>query len=140
MKIATKFYSWFMSVSTEQKLCFQDRLRTFFEGIGWKVYTVPETATILLGGGVKFAELSHKQAYEFQKDLLLTMLRIETASCTRLHFFVLFLVRRLFFQYRGYLVSLELYFQFFFFKLYSCFLKVQCSLKYIFQIFAFRFF
>ncbi|VDN35869.1 unnamed protein product, partial [Gongylonema pulchrum] len=46
--------------------------------MGWKVYTVPETATILLGGGVKFAELSPKQAYEFQKDVLLTLLRIET--------------------------------------------------------------
>lgn len=56
----------------------QDRLRTFFEGLGWKVYTVPETATILLGGGVKFAELTKNQANEFQKDLLLTLLRIET--------------------------------------------------------------
>ncbi|VDO47003.1 unnamed protein product [Onchocerca flexuosa] len=56
----------------------QDRLRTFFEEMGWKVYTVPETANILLSGGVKFAELTQKQAYEFQKDLLLTLLRIET--------------------------------------------------------------
>uniref|UniRef100_A0A0M3HI84 AAA_28 domain-containing protein n=1 Tax=Ascaris lumbricoides TaxID=6252 RepID=A0A0M3HI84_ASCLU len=56
----------------------QDRLRTFFEGLGWKVYTVPETATILLGGGVKFAELTRDQTYAFQKDLLLTMLRIES--------------------------------------------------------------
>ncbi|VDK67276.1 unnamed protein product [Onchocerca ochengi] len=56
----------------------QDRLRTFFEEIGWKVYTVPETANILLGGGVKFAELTQEQAYKFQKDLLLTLLRIET--------------------------------------------------------------
>lgn len=56
----------------------QERLRTFFEELGWKVFTVPETASILLGGGVKFAELSEKQVYKFQKDLLLTMLRIET--------------------------------------------------------------
>ncbi|MFH4980772.1 hypothetical protein AB6A40_007481 [Gnathostoma spinigerum] len=56
----------------------QDRLRTFFEGIGWQVYTVPETATILLGGGVKFSELSAEQAYVFQKDLLLTLMRIES--------------------------------------------------------------
>lgn len=55
----------------------QDRLATFFENMGWKVYTVPETATILLGGRVKFAELSHEQAYLFQKDLLKTMLQIE---------------------------------------------------------------
>ncbi|CAG9529696.1 unnamed protein product [Cercopithifilaria johnstoni] len=56
----------------------QERLRTFFEEIGWKVYTVPETASILLGGGVKFEELSKRQIYDFQKDLLLTLLRIET--------------------------------------------------------------
>ncbi|VDN03753.1 unnamed protein product [Thelazia callipaeda] len=56
----------------------QARLRTFFEGIGWKVYTVPETATILLGGGIKYAELCHEGAYKFQEDLLLTLLRIET--------------------------------------------------------------
>ena len=55
----------------------QDRLATFFEQLGWKVFTVPETATILLGGGVKFAELSSEQAYEFQKDLLLTLIKIE---------------------------------------------------------------
>ena len=30
--------------------------------------------------GVKFAELSSKQAYEFQKDLLLTLIRIEDVS------------------------------------------------------------
>ncbi|VDK43096.1 unnamed protein product [Anisakis simplex] len=56
----------------------QDRLRTFFESIGWKVYTIPETATVLLGGGVKFSELNGEQSYAFQKDLLLTMLRIES--------------------------------------------------------------
>ncbi|PIO63083.1 hypothetical protein TELCIR_15335 [Teladorsagia circumcincta] len=55
----------------------QDRLATFFENIGWKVYTVPETATILLGGRVKFEELNHEQAYIFQRDLLRTMLQIE---------------------------------------------------------------
>ncbi|EPB68062.1 hypothetical protein ANCCEY_12850 [Ancylostoma ceylanicum] len=55
----------------------QDRLATFFENMGWKVYTVPETATILLGGRVKFEELNYDQAYLFQKDLLKTMLQIE---------------------------------------------------------------
>ncbi|GMT31803.1 hypothetical protein PFISCL1PPCAC_23100, partial [Pristionchus fissidentatus] len=55
----------------------QERLATFFENMGWKVYTVPETATVLLSGGVKFAELTSEQAYEFQKDLLLTLIRIE---------------------------------------------------------------
>ncbi|KAK0402683.1 hypothetical protein QR680_016473 [Steinernema hermaphroditum] len=55
----------------------QDRLATFFESIGWKVFTVPEAATVLLSGGVKFGELNDRQAYEFQKDLLLTLLRLE---------------------------------------------------------------
>lgn len=56
----------------------QSRLRTFFENLGWKVYTVPETATILLGGGVKFEQLSYEQAYQFQKDVIHTILRIES--------------------------------------------------------------
>uniref|UniRef100_A0A7E4UXS9 AAA_28 domain-containing protein n=1 Tax=Panagrellus redivivus TaxID=6233 RepID=A0A7E4UXS9_PANRE len=56
----------------------QDRLATFFEQLGWKVFTVPEAATILLGGGVKFGELSKEQAYEFQKDLLRTLLQLES--------------------------------------------------------------
>uniref|UniRef100_A0A915D989 NadR/Ttd14 AAA domain-containing protein n=1 Tax=Ditylenchus dipsaci TaxID=166011 RepID=A0A915D989_9BILA len=55
----------------------QDRLATFFENMGWKVFTVPEAATVLLRGGVKFTELSAPQTYEFQKDLLLTLLQIE---------------------------------------------------------------
>jgi predicted PilT family ATPase len=28
----------------------QQRLATFFEGLGWKVYCVPETATMLIRG------------------------------------------------------------------------------------------
>lgn len=55
----------------------QERLATFFEDIGWKVFTVPETATVLLRGGVKFSELNSDQMYQFQKDLLLTLLQIE---------------------------------------------------------------
>lgn len=55
----------------------QAHLCTFFENLGWKVLRVPETASILLTGGVKFSELSAKQAYEFQEDLLKTMLQIE---------------------------------------------------------------
>lgn len=45
--------------------------------MGWKVFTVPETATVLLRGGVKFGELNAHQTYQFQKDLLLTLLQIE---------------------------------------------------------------
>lgn len=55
----------------------QARLSTFFENLGWKVYRVPETANILLGGGVNFAELSPKAAEKFQENLLKTMLQIE---------------------------------------------------------------
>ncbi|WKY15837.1 hypothetical protein Q1695_000932 [Nippostrongylus brasiliensis] len=55
----------------------QDRLATFFENIGWKVFTVPEAATTLLAGRVKFAELNREQTYAFQKDLLMTMLQME---------------------------------------------------------------
>ena len=31
----------------------QNRLATFFESLGWRVFRVPETATILLNGGVR---------------------------------------------------------------------------------------
>ena len=55
----------------------QARLCTFFENLGWKVYRVPETANILLSGGVKFADLSPQMAKEFQANLLKTMLQIE---------------------------------------------------------------
>ncbi|EFP00159.1 hypothetical protein GCK72_019173 [Caenorhabditis remanei] len=55
----------------------QVRLATFFENLGWKVFTVPETATILLGGRVKFSELDAQQSYIFQRDLLATMHQIE---------------------------------------------------------------
>lgn len=55
----------------------QARLSTFFENLGWKVYRVPETATVLLGGGVNFAELSPEAAEKFQENLLKTMIQIE---------------------------------------------------------------
>ena len=44
----------------------QARLSTFFENLGWKVFRVPETANILLGGGVNFAELTPEMAEKFQ--------------------------------------------------------------------------
>ena len=44
----------------------QARLSTFFENLGWKVYRVPETANVLLAGGVNFAELSPQAAENFQ--------------------------------------------------------------------------
>ncbi|KAH0561361.1 TRPL translocation defect protein 14 [Cotesia glomerata] len=38
----------------------QARLCTFFENMGWKVFRVPETATVLLSGGVKFSDLTEE--------------------------------------------------------------------------------
>jgi len=55
----------------------QNRLATFFESLGWRVFRVPETATILLGGGISFALLDEKQRLEFQENLLKTMFQIE---------------------------------------------------------------
>lgn len=55
----------------------QARLCTFFENLGWKVYRVPEAATILLGGGVRFLDLSENQAEKFQENLLKTMMAME---------------------------------------------------------------
>lgn len=55
----------------------QARLSTFFENLGWKVFRVPETATVLLSGGVKFSDLTPEEAISFQENLLKTMLQIE---------------------------------------------------------------
>lgn len=67
----------------------QARLCTFFENLGWKVYRVPETATVLLSGGIKFSDLSSDETYKFQENLLRTMIQIENTyfelakSCKR---------------------------------------------------------
>lgn len=53
------------------------RLETFFQSLGWKVYTVPEAATILLGR-VKFPEMSHEQVLSFQRNILKTILQLES--------------------------------------------------------------
>lgn len=55
----------------------QARLCSFFEHLGWKVYRVPETASVLIGGGVKFPSLTEEEAYFFQENLLKTMLQVE---------------------------------------------------------------
>jgi len=57
----------------------QTRLATFFENLGWKVYRVPETANILLSGGVNFGELDERAQEEFQENLLKTMIQIENS-------------------------------------------------------------
>ncbi|TRY71688.1 hypothetical protein TCAL_03417 [Tigriopus californicus] len=55
----------------------QSRISTFFENLGWKVYRVPETATVLISGGVNFADLSPEAAEKFQENLLKTMIQME---------------------------------------------------------------
>lgn len=55
----------------------QARISSFFENIGWKVYRVPETATVLMSGGVKWSELSDEDAFSFQCNLIKTMMTIE---------------------------------------------------------------
>ncbi|XP_026819285.1 TRPL translocation defect protein 14-like [Rhopalosiphum maidis] len=55
----------------------QSELCTFFENIGWKVYRVPETANVLLSGGIKFSDLSEDQVDKFQENLLQSMIHIE---------------------------------------------------------------
>ena len=57
----------------------QTRLATFFENLGWKVYRVPETANILLSGGVKFDKLTAEAREKFQENLLKTMMQIENS-------------------------------------------------------------
>jgi len=55
----------------------QITLSTIFESMGWRVFRVPETATILLGGGVSFSLLDDEQRLEFQENLLKTMFQLE---------------------------------------------------------------
>ncbi|XP_055374663.1 TRPL translocation defect protein 14 isoform X2 [Condylostylus longicornis] len=70
----------------------QSRLCTFFENLGWKVFRVPETASVLLSGGVKFSDLTEKEVPETPssfKHLSLPFVSPEhsiidmTASCPR---------------------------------------------------------
>ncbi|XP_071531626.1 TRPL translocation defect protein 14 isoform X2 [Panulirus ornatus] len=60
----------------------QARLSTFFENLGWKVYRVPETSTVLLSGGIKFGDLSEEDAVAFQENLLKSMMQIENTFFT----------------------------------------------------------
>ena len=56
-------FPFFYSVSSFHH---QITLSTIFESMGWRVFRVPETATILLGGGVSFSLLDDEQRLEFQ--------------------------------------------------------------------------
>ena len=42
----------------------QAHLATFFESLGWKVFRVPETATVLMSGGISFGELNEEQVVQ----------------------------------------------------------------------------
>ncbi|KAJ3327793.1 hypothetical protein HDU91_004266, partial [Kappamyces sp. JEL0680] len=52
-------------------------LSELFESLGWTVYRVPETATMLFGGGVHFPDLNEEMAYAFQKSILSVMIQVE---------------------------------------------------------------
>jgi CYTH domain-containing protein len=57
----------------------QARLCTFFESIGWKVYRVPATSTVLAGAGVKsdISKLSDDILVQFYGNLLKMVMQIE---------------------------------------------------------------
>jgi len=55
----------------------QTHLSNFFESLGWKVFRVPETATVLMSGGISFGELSEEQFLDFQEHLVTTMMALE---------------------------------------------------------------
>merc|ERR1711963_84189 len=55
----------------------QAKLATFFGNLGWKVFRVPETATVLMSGGIAFGELNEEQVMDFQENLVKTMLCLE---------------------------------------------------------------
>lgn len=59
------------------KTTVQAMMSTFFENLGWKVYRVPEAATVLLSGGVKFTDLDDQEVYTFQENLIRTLLQLE---------------------------------------------------------------
>ena len=52
----------------------QAHLATFFESLGWKVFRVPETATVLMSGGISFGELNEEQVEELCNFLLISLL------------------------------------------------------------------
>ncbi len=56
-----------------------NRIKNFFENIGWKVLTVPETATFILSSGVLFSDLDALAKTEFQENLLKTLLQTENS-------------------------------------------------------------
>lgn len=43
-----------------------NRIRNFFENIGWKAFCVPETASILLSSGIQFYDLGEHSEYNLE--------------------------------------------------------------------------
>jgi thymidylate kinase len=54
-----------------------NRIKSFFENIGWKVFNVPETATFLLTSGIRFYDLDDDTRVAFQENLLKTLIQTE---------------------------------------------------------------
>jgi CYTH domain-containing protein len=48
-----------------------------FDSLGWRVYRIPETATMLFSAGVSFPDLNDEMQYSFQKSILSCMLKVE---------------------------------------------------------------
>ncbi|OAF71435.1 hypothetical protein A3Q56_00781 [Intoshia linei] len=55
----------------------QVAISNFFENLGWKVYRVPEAATILKAGGVKGSDFNENNVRCFQYNLIYLMMRLE---------------------------------------------------------------
>lgn len=53
------------------------RITNFFQSLGWKVYRVSEVAYTFMSGGLVFPELNEETVYQFQKNLIFTMMVIE---------------------------------------------------------------
>lgn len=53
-----------------------------FQALGWRVFRVPEAATLLISGGHSFYDLNSLQQYKFQGALLKLMLALEDAFIT----------------------------------------------------------
>ncbi len=52
-----------------------NRIRNFFENIGWKAFCVPETASVLLSSGIRFYDLGehsnwNSRTEEFSNKLI----------------------------------------------------------------------
>ena len=61
----------------------QITLSTIFESMGWRVFRVPETATILLGGGVSFSLLDDEQRLDFQVIFRVSMVNDVLLNCSQ---------------------------------------------------------